>query len=168
MQVEPRTSIPVISVVVTMVISCLLGLINLGSEVAFEDVLSLIIAGLFTSYLIGNCLLLWHRLRGTISPYEDAEGGPTNIVEAGKLTWGPWRVPEPWGTIVNIIGIMYLIVVLFFSYWPTEVDPSPENMNWSVLVVGVVGIFSVVYYFVWARRVYVGPVIEVDFGHLTT
>lgn len=153
-----------ISVGVTMIISCLLGLINLGLEVAFEDVLSLIIGGLFTSYLIGNCVLLWHRLRGTISPYEDAQGGPTNIVQAGKLTWGPWRVPEPFGTIVNVVGIIYLIIVLFFSYWPTEVSPSAANMNWSVLVVGVVGIFSILYYLVWARRVYVGPVIEVDFG----
>ena len=71
-----------------MVISCLLELINIGSTVAFEDVLSLIIAGLFSSYLIGNCLLLWHRVRGTIAPSEDAQGGPTNIVQAGKLTWG--------------------------------------------------------------------------------
>ena len=66
-------------------------------------------------------------------------------------------MPEPWGTIVNVVGIVYLVVVLFFSYWPTAANPTPADMNWSVLVVGAVGIVSIVYYMVWARKVYVRP-----------
>ncbi|TAQ86145.1 hypothetical protein B7494_g5542 [Chlorociboria aeruginascens] len=166
-KVDPRTSIPTTAVAVTMVLSCLLGLINIGSSVAFNDVLSLIIAGLYTSYLIGNVLLLWHRVRGTIGPYDDAQTGPTNIVQAGKLTWGPWKVPEPLGTIINIVGILYLIVVLFFSYWPTAMNPGAEGMNYSVLMVGAVAIWAVVYYFVWAHKIYTGPIIEVDFSNLS-
>ena len=151
-----------------MIISCLLGLINIGSEVAFLDLLSLILAGLFTSYLIGNSLLLWHRVRGTIIPYEDSYGGPANVVQAGKRTWGPWKVPEPFGTIINVIGIIYLIVVLLFSYWPTAVNPTPANMNWSVLITGAVGIFSIIYYLIWARKIYVGPVIEIDLSRVNS
>lgn len=149
-----------------MVLSCLLGLINIGSSVAFEDLLSLIIAGLYTSYLIGNTLLLWHRIRGTISPYEDDSTGPTNIVQSGKLTWGPWKMSEPLGTIVNVVGILYLIVVLFFSYWPTALNPSAEGMNYSIVMVGAVLIWSVVYYKLWAHKTYTGPVIEVDFSQM--
>ena len=35
-------------------------------------------------------------------------------------------------------------------------------MNFSVLVTGVVVIFSVLYYFIRARKIYVGPIIEVQ------
>lgn len=33
-------------------------------------------------------------------------------------------------------------------------------MNWSILVTGAIALFSAVYYFVWARKNYHGPVIE--------
>ena len=156
------------SVTITMLLSCLLGLINLGSSVAFTDVMSLIVAGLYTSYLVGNSLLLWHRVRGTIGPYDDSHSNLTNVAQASKLTWGPWRVPEPFGTIINAFGILYLVVVLFFSYWPTATNPGAEGMNYSVLMIGAATIWAVVYYFVWASKVYVGPVIEVDFPQLNS
>jgi NADH:ubiquinone oxidoreductase subunit 4 (subunit M) len=35
-------------------------------------------------------------------------------------------------------------------------------MNWSILVTSVIAILSAVYYLVWARKTYHGPVIEVD------
>ncbi len=57
---------------------------------------------------------------------------------------------------------MYLTVVVFFSFWPTERVVTAENMNYAVLVTGAIVIFSLVYYLVWARRVYTGPVVEVD------
>lgn len=34
-------------------------------------------------------------------------------------------------------------------------------MNYSVLVTGFVAGFSVLYYLIWKRREYVGPVVEV-------
>ena len=37
-------------------------------------------------------------------------------------------------------------------------------MNFSVLMTGSVVLFSVVYYWVWARRVYRGPVVEIGLG----
>ena len=108
----------------------------LGLDVAFQDIVSLVIAGLYTSYLIGNVLVLWHDIRGTISLHDDKITGPTNTAQAGNLTWGPWKVPEPFGTIVSAIGILSQIVVLFFSYWPTTTNPGAAGMNCSVLVVG--------------------------------
>lgn len=35
-------------------------------------------------------------------------------------------------------------------------------MNWAVLVTSVIAGMSIVYYVVWARKVYRGPVVEVD------
>lgn len=124
-------------------ISFLLSLINLVSAVAFNDVVSLTIDGLYTSYFVGNSLLLWRRLAGNIKPYNQnsSTAGLINVANAGFLTWGPWRIPEPFGTIVNAIGCLWMIILLFFSYWPTAVNPTPSMMNFSSLMVGATGIF---------------------------
>jgi choline transport protein len=161
LKVHSKSSIPVVSIALTTVISCLLSLINLGSAVAFNDVVSLTIDGLYTSYFIGNSLLLWRRVTGGIRPYNSAGNELTNVPNAEFLTWGPWRVPEPFGTIINAVGCLYMIVILFFSYWPTAIDPTASTMNFSSLMVGATGIFSVLYYIFWARRTYTGPVIEI-------
>ncbi|PQE06790.1 Amino acid polyamine transporter I protein [Rutstroemia sp. NJR-2017a BBW] len=160
-KVDRRTSIPLISIGLTTVISCLLALIILGSSVAFNDVLSLTVSSLFTSYLIGNGLLLYRRVTGSIDPYDPNSEALTNVANTERLSWGRWKLQEPFGTIVNAFGCAFMLVILFFSFWPTVVNPNAQLMNFSSLMMGSVVIFSVLYYLVWARKVYTGPVIEI-------
>lgn len=54
-----------------------------------------------------------------------------------------------------------MTVVVFFSFWPTQRPVTAANMNYAVLITGAIVIISLVYYLVWARRVYTGPVVEV-------
>lgn len=154
-----------IAIALTTTISILLSLINLGSAVAFNDVVSLTIDGLYTSYFIGNSLLLWHRLAGNIKPYNPNSSTTRliNVANAEFLSWGPWKIREPFGTIVNTIGCLWMAILLFFSYWPTAENPTPSTMNFSSLMVGATGIFSILYYIFWARRVYTGPIIEIEY-----
>lgn len=85
--------------------------------------------------------------------------GNTN---SDNLVWGPMRVPEPFGTIVNVIGCVFLmIVILFFSFWPSVNNPTASTMNYSSLMLGATIIFSTVYYFVSARKTYTGPIVEI-------
>ncbi|KAL8784626.1 MAG: hypothetical protein Q9195_008975 [Heterodermia aff. obscurata] len=124
--VEKRSSIPVIAILVTTVTACLLSLINIGSSVAFNDVVSLSINGLYTLYLIGNSLLLWRRLAGHVSiPSESAHGGRGSK----QFPRGPWRLPEPIGTINNVFGCGFLVVILIFSCFLAGKNPTPSNMN---------------------------------------
>ncbi|KAI1313257.1 amino acid transporter [Xylaria venustula] len=160
-KVDPRTSIPIFSVAVTTTISVLLALINIGSSTAFNIIVSLTINGFYGTYFVGNSLILWRRITGQIRPYNRGETGLTNISH-DNLSWGPTRIPEPLGTIVNAFGCVYLLIVLFFSFWPTVINPTPDTMNWSSLLFGVTLIFSIVYYVVWAKKVYSGPVLEID------
>ncbi|KAI8962018.1 amino acid transporter [Daldinia sp. FL1419] len=160
-KVEPKTSIPVIAIVLTTIISYLLALITLGSSVAFNDIVSLTVNGLDGAYLIGNSLLLWRRLTGGIRPYNRENTALTNTNHE-NLSWGPMKIPEPFGTVVNAFGCAFLVVMLFFSFWPTHINPTAESMNMSSLMVGATLIWSVIYYAVWARKVYSGPVIEIN------
>jgi choline transport protein len=139
----------------------LLALIILGSSVAFNDVVSLTVSSLFVSYLTGNSLLLYRRVTGSIDPYDPNSEALTNVANTERLSWGRWKIPEPFGTIINAFGCAFMLVILFFSFWPTMVDPQAQFMNFSSLMIGSVVIFSVLYYLFWARKVYTGPVIEI-------
>jgi amino acid transporter len=127
------------SIALTTTIACLLALINLGSSVAFNDVVSLAVNGLYTSYFIGNGLLLYHRLAGHMRPYNSVSDRVPNGTNYDHLTWGPWKMPEPLGTIVNAFGCAYMLIILFFSYWPVAINPTASTMNFSSLMVGATG-----------------------------
>ena len=158
--VNARSSIPIFAITVTAITACLLALIMLGSSVAFNDIVSLAVVGLFGSYFIVAVLLFWRRVRGDIRPYT-TDSMLTNVPGA-QLMWGPWRVPGVLGTITNGVAIIYLIIIFFFCLWPPSNHPTAATMNYSSLMLGATMIFSVVYYFTWARKVYSGPVIQID------
>lgn len=62
--------------------------------------------------------------------------------------------------MINAVGCVYLITILAFTFWPTVAAPTTTEMNYSSLVVGAVGVFALVYYYVIGRKQYKGPIIE--------
>jgi choline transport protein len=156
--------VPLVSIALTTGIALLLALIILGSALAFNDVLSLTVSSLYLSYLIGNSLLLWRRLRGSIGEYNPTNASLIYVARLGypRLTWGIWRIAEPWGTVVNVVGCLYMVVILFFSFWPTTMHPGVAGMNYSSLMLGAVVFMASGYYVVSVKRTYKGPVIEVN------
>ncbi|KAI0886336.1 amino acid transporter [Annulohypoxylon maeteangense] len=157
-KVSPRTSIPIYSVITTAVIAVILSLVNIGDSTAFNGVISISTAGLFGSYLIAASLLLYRRVTGGIRIAND-DDVLTNTV-GSSLTWGPWRLHGIFGVVNNIFSCIYLVFIFFFSFWPPALEVTPQTMNYAVLVFGTVIMFSMLYYAVWARKVYSGPIIE--------
>jgi choline transport protein len=138
-----------------MTISLLLSLIVLGSSVALSALLSLIVSALYSSYILVCCLTLWRRRTGFFKPFAldyDVDEG---------LPWGPWRIPEPFGTINNVFATLYSIFMLFWSVWPLTTNPTAASFNWSIVVYGFVIAFSIVWYVVHARTLFKGPIKEV-------
>ncbi|KAL4794299.1 amino acid/polyamine transporter I [Aspergillus venezuelensis] len=162
-KVSHTNCLPTYSILLTMSITCLIGLINIGSSVALNAVVSMAVSGLYLSYLTVGALLLYRRCTGAISTF--ATSGDTAItnVPGAKLVWGPFRIPGIWGIAVNAYAVVYMIIVVFFSFWPSQMQGiNKGNMNFSV--VGTVGtiLLAVVYYVVRAKKVYTGPVVEVS------
>lgn len=54
-----------------------------------------------------------------------------------------------------------MLVMLFFTFWPTVDSPDAAGMNYSSLMVGVIVIFACTYYAVYGRKTYSGPIVEV-------
>lgn len=181
---EPRASIPIVAIALVTIIPALLALIYIGSSTVFEDVVSLSTSGLYASYLIPCSLLLWRRTTGRVQPYsahaasdtetvEDlisafaaASADPTSdeVVAQPQLAWGPWHLPGVFGVVNNAYACIYILFVLFWSFWPPLMPVTAENMNYSVLVTFAAIAFSIVYYFIWGKKQYKGPLVERDVG----
>ncbi|KAK3214168.1 hypothetical protein GRF29_28g2287373 [Pseudopithomyces chartarum] len=160
--VSSHTSIPVNAVAATTVIAIILSFVNIGSATAFNGVISVAIAGIFSSYLLVSSLLLYRRVTGGIISLQDLEDHPNLTNTTGKLlSWGPWCIPGALGIANNAFACAYLSFVFFFTFWPSVKDVQPANMNWSILVTGVITIFSGLYYVISARKTYTGPIIEI-------
>ncbi|OQO05365.1 hypothetical protein B0A48_09133 [Cryoendolithus antarcticus] len=180
------TRVPVNAVLAVTACAALLTLIYIGSYTAFNDVISLTITGFYGSYFLPAALLLYHRIKGNVLPRgsavrsaslpnekttADAEifashyDQPTlNPLQASvistPLIWGPWHIPGIFGIINNAYACTYMVFVIFWSVWPPETPVDASTMNYSVVVTGGVMILSAIWYFVRAKKIYRGPLID--------
>lgn len=141
--VNKGTQIPVCSVLVSTIITVLLSLINIGSTAAFNAIASVMIAALFTTYILSIASFVRARfLPGGI---------PQSRFSLGKL-----------GLPLNVFSLGYLCFAIIFTFFPTANNPTPVDMNWSILVFGVVVLFAIFQYIVHGRRIYQAPVMQVQ------
>ena len=66
--ISPRLDVPVNAILLTLFFTCCMSLINLGSKVAFEAMLSLATVALMATYIISIGCVLLKRLRGEDLP----------------------------------------------------------------------------------------------------
>ncbi|KAL8954175.1 MAG: hypothetical protein Q9222_000059 [Ikaeria aurantiellina] len=156
-QVRQGSAVPLNAIALSTVVACLLALINIGSSVAFNDVISLTISGLYSSYLVCLTLLLWRRSTNFIetSAYES-----TNLsdgIDNLRLIWGPFHLPGIWGIINNVVAWAFTVIILFFSFFPPATPVDPATMNYNALVFGSVILFSMIYYSLYAKDHFTGP-----------
>lgn len=135
----------------------LIGLINLGSAAAFNDVISLSVSALYASYIITESLFLYRRLTGAIRFRIDEDHNSTEI---NQLIWGPFHIPGVFGIAINVFAILFGIIIFFFSFWPVATPVVAKTMNFSSLMTCGVALIAVAYYAIWARHTYQGPLME--------
>ena len=142
--VNPKKQIPANAIALSCIITALLSLINIGSNVAFNAIISLQIVALMLTYFISISCVLHRRL---YSP----ELLP-------KARWSLGRLGIP----VNIAGIMFVMWCFFWSFWPNTTPVDLESFNWSIVLFTGVAALSLIMYWVQGRRVYDGPVVLVE------
>ncbi|KAL8834566.1 MAG: hypothetical protein Q9170_003694 [Blastenia crenularia] len=139
-QVKPGWNIPLNALWVSFGFGIVIALINLGSSVALNAVVSLTISALISSYIVSIGCLLSKRLRG--------EPLPPSRFSLGR-----------WGMAINITALIFLVPLFFFLFFPTATPVDPQTMNWNVVMFGGITVFATVYYVLVGRKVYRPPVL---------
>lgn len=132
------------AVILTCSISVLLSLINLGSSVAFNAIISLQLLSLMSTYCLSIGCVFYQRLIGGSQSLPPAQ----------------WSLGH-FGIFINGFGTFYSFFILFWAGWPASREFNPMTFNWApVMFVGVF-LFSLVYYVTYGRKSYKGPVVLV-------
>ena len=146
-RVEPRSQLPLFAIGTSVVITLLLGLINIGSTAGFNAVASLVIAGYLGSYILPIALLLNNRIR-----------------RPSEVAYGPFRLGRL-GIPCNIFALVWIAITMTFSFFPAIIPVTLVTMNWSCLIWGGTMIIGIVYYFGYQRGRYNGPIVETEYDH---
>ena len=134
--------IPMNAISVTLAVTVILSLINIGSSAALNAFFTISTASLMTSYMLTiGCLIIW-RLRGHELP-------------PSRFTLGRW------GLWINIASMCFLLPWFVFSFFPATVKPNAESMNWGCLMYGFIVLLSTAYYLIYGKHSYMPPSEEV-------
>ncbi|KIX02539.1 uncharacterized protein Z518_08480 [Rhinocladiella mackenziei CBS 650.93] len=141
-RVSPGWNIPLPAVTVSLTVSALLSLINIGSTVALNAITSLGAIAVLTSYFLTISCIVYRRLHGPALP---------------TRRWSLGR----WGLAINCAALVFLIPLIFFLTWPLVTPVTATTMNWSSVMLCSTLIIAVIYYVVKGRKEYVPPVMHV-------
>ncbi|KAL4988635.1 amino acid/polyamine transporter I [Aspergillus falconensis] len=137
--VTPGWNIPLNSVLVSLVVTILLSLINIGSTVALAAIVSLTITSLMSAYILSIGCILLKRFRNEPLPHR---------------RWSLGRL----GMAINIAAMAFLLPVFVFAFFPLTAKVDEQTMNWSIVMyIGLITLASA-YYIVRGRGHFVPPV----------
>lgn len=142
--VHPTKQIPANAVALSCGITILLSLINIGSPVAFNAIISLQVVALMLSYSISIGSVLYRRIKH-----------PELLP---KARWSLGR----WGIFVNGVSVTYSTFGFFWCFWPNSTPVDTQSFNWSVVIFLGIAVSSLVVYLVKGRYEYDGPVSLVE------
>jgi amino acid transporter len=121
-----------------LILAVVIALVNIGTAQALGILVSMFNSALLASYGITIACILFHRLQGRRLP--------NSRFSLGK-----------WGILANIVALVYITPLFLFSFFPATPNPTPNAMNWAIVMVGGVIVLATVYYIIWGRKTYTPP-----------
>jgi amino acid transporter len=143
-KIHPKLYVPVNAVTVTCTLTALLSLINIGSNAAFNAIISLNVVSLMITYCVSIGCVLFRR-----------------IYHPELLPKARWSLGK-WGVMINASAFLYSFFAFFWCFWPNAVPVTAESFNWSSVMFVAVVIISTADYWLRARSVFKGPVSTVQ------
>ncbi|SGY14434.1 BQ5605_C010g06182 [Microbotryum silenes-dioicae] len=135
--VESRSSSPVRAVWLAVVLAFCLALPSLGSAVAFSAATSIATIGLYISYVIPIGIRLFAHKR---------------FLEIR----GPWHLGAT-GRPVAAVALAYVGFITVVFCLPQLNPVDRETLNYTPVAVGIIGLYTILSWFLFARRWYKGP-----------
>ncbi|MGH9300049.1 MAG: amino acid permease, partial [Acidimicrobiales bacterium] len=137
-RINPKTRTPTNSIWFAVVFAFLLGLPYLWSSVAYAAVTSIATIGLYIAYVLPTLL---RRLAGT------------------SFERGPWHLGR-WSAAIGWIGICWVAIIAVLFMLPEASPITWHSFNYAPVAVGVVLVYSGVYWLVSARKWFTGPKVQ--------
>jgi len=135
-----RTQTPVNAVWFVMAGSAICGLLGFSSA-ALSSLAGAAVIGLYTSYAAPIFLRI-------TSGRDKLPRGPFSL--------GRWYLP------IGIIAVAWVTFIVILLLFPPGQSPTPQNMNYAVVIIGSVFIFATISWIVSAHKWFIGPVKTVD------
>lgn len=142
-KMDRKRSIPFNAVYLTSGLSAVLALINLGSTLAFNIIVSLTILALLSTYTISIGCVLFKRLRGETLP---------------PARWSLGR----FGLVINAWAFVYCCWAMVWCAFPVGLPVSVADANWGPALWAGVIVFATAVYLVHGRKHYTPPVMFVE------
>ncbi|KAG8735797.1 hypothetical protein FRC10_010149 [Ceratobasidium sp. 414] len=141
--INSRFRVPLASLALTTALCVIFGCIYLGSSSALNAILSSSVVALNISYSIPVALLL---IRGRHLLH------PPGLPAPPTFTLG--RIGGP---IANIVGLAFAVLTTVFFLFPPVLPVTPANMNYTIVVFGVIALVSIITWITSGRRNFKGP-----------
>ncbi|KAI0036099.1 amino acid/polyamine transporter I [Vararia minispora EC-137] len=135
-RVNSYTRTPVFAVWFVMFWAAILGLLGF-STAALNSLAGASVVGLYSSYAIPIFLRNW--------------SGRSRFIP-GPFSLGKWH------TLIGVIAILWIIFMDIVLMFPTVTHPTSTSMNYAVVIIGAVFVFSGISWILSARKWFKGPV----------
>ncbi|KAI1322142.1 amino acid/polyamine transporter I [Xylariaceae sp. FL0255] len=138
--VDKRFKSPVRTIWLAATLAFILALPSLGSSVAFSAATSIATIGLYISYGIPILLgLIWHKNFTKMK-------GPFNLRGLSR--------------VIALIAVLWILTITIFFIIPEENPVNSQTLNYTVVAVGIIAIGASGTWVFWARKWFVGPLVE--------
>lgn len=140
-KVDKRFDIPLLALVLSTVVDCLLGLIYFGSSAAFNSFTGVATICLSTSY---GMPIFISVVRGR------------KAVEHSSYSLGRF------GYAINVAMIIWICLAVVLFCMPVSLPVEPATMNYASVVFAGFASISVAWYFIRGRKNFTGPPVPTD------
>jgi choline transport protein len=142
-QMNHKRQVPDNAVYLTSLLASLLCLINFGSSLAFNIIISLTLLALLSTYMISIGCVLLLRIQGHPLPH---------------ARWSLGR----YGILLNAFAFAYSGFCIIWCCFPAQLPVTLETANWAPAVWAGVIVLAIAVYFGHGRRRYTPPVVFVE------
>eukprot|EP01124_Arcella_intermedia_P010886 TRINITY_DN17390_c0_g1_i1.p1 TRINITY_DN17390_c0_g1~~TRINITY_DN17390_c0_g1_i1.p1 ORF type:complete len:550 (+),score=49.13 TRINITY_DN17390_c0_g1_i1:40-1689(+) len=130
------TKSPVVALWFVFFFDAIILLLDIANEATFLAIIALTTIGFQLSYSIP----IFCRL----------------VFQTHTFVQGPWNLGKA-SIPIGTLGVIWLWFTSIIFFWPTEFPVDETNMNYAVVVVGIVAVVAAVYWALYARHHFLGP-----------
>ncbi|GAA5855727.1 hypothetical protein JCM8547_001660 [Rhodosporidiobolus lusitaniae] len=145
--IHPTLQVPVWSILASAIPVIICGVLYVASTTAYNSIVSCAIILSYISFAIPTVVLMLDRRRSL---------DPTRRCRLGVLGW-----------VANSVVVLWTVFTTVMWLFPLTPDPDASEMNFAIVVLGVLAVLGAALWFLYARRHFHGPTLDDLVIHLS-